>query len=43
MPDSAVASLFLSMGDNVRGATLDQMRPALRAWLERHRNPNSLK
>ena len=43
MPDSAVASLFLSMGDNVRGATLDQMRPALRAWLERHSEPELAK
>jgi len=36
MPDSAVISLYLSLGDATRGATLDQMRPALRAWLERH-------
>ena len=43
MPDSAVASLFVSMGDNVRGATLDQMRPALRAWLERHSEPELAK
>ena len=43
MPDSAVASLFVSMGDNVRGATLEQMRPALRAWLERHSEPELAK
>jgi protein-disulfide isomerase len=36
MPDSAVISMFLSLGTNARGASLDQMRPALRAWLERH-------
>src|SRR5262249_37081465 len=36
MPDSAVISLYVSLGDTTRGATLDQMRPALRAWLERH-------
>lgn len=39
MPDSAVTSLFLSLGDRARGATLDQMRPALRAWLERNTEP----
>ena len=37
MPDSAVTSLYQSLGDQrTRGAALDQMRPALRAWLERH-------
>ena len=39
MPDSAVTSLFQSLGDRARGATLDQMRPALRAWLERNTEP----
>jgi protein-disulfide isomerase len=43
MPDSAVISLFLSLGDNARGATLDQMRPALRAWLQRHSEPELAK
>lgn len=39
MPDSAVTSLFQSLGDRARGATLDDMRPALRAWLERNTEP----
>jgi protein-disulfide isomerase len=43
MPDSAVVSLYLSLGDNTRGAALDQMRPALRAWLERHSEPELAK
>ena len=42
MADSAVVSLYLSLG-NTRGATLDQMRPALRAWLERHSEPELAK
>ena len=36
MPDSAVISLFVSLGASARGASLGQMKPALRAWLERH-------
>lgn len=43
MPDSAVTSLYLSLGNNTRGASLDQMRPALRAWLERHSEPEIAK
>ncbi len=43
MPDSALISLYLSLGDNTRGATLDQMRPALRAWLARHSEPDLAK
>ena len=39
MPDSAVATLYSSLGANARGASLDQMRPALRAWLERRSEP----
>jgi len=39
LPDSAVASLYQSLGDNTRGASLEQMRPALRAWLERNTQP----
>lgn len=42
MADSAVVSLYLSLS-NTRGATLDQMRPALRAWLERHSEPELAK
>src|SRR5207249_951355 len=43
MPDSAVISLYQSLGDNTRGATFAQMRPALRAWLERHSEPELAK
>jgi len=39
MPDSAVTALFMSLGERARGATLDEMRPALRAWLERNTEP----
>jgi protein-disulfide isomerase len=39
MPESAVISLYEGLGDNTRGATLEQMRPALRAWLERVTEP----
>jgi len=39
MPDAAVRSLYESLGDRTRGASLDQMRPALRAWLERMTEP----
>jgi protein-disulfide isomerase len=35
MPDSAVVSLYQSLGDLTRGGSLEEMRPALRAWLER--------
>ena len=35
MPESAVLSLYESLRDRTRGAGLDEMRPALRAWLER--------
>jgi protein-disulfide isomerase len=34
MPDSALLSLYQGLGDRTRGASLEQMRPALRAWLE---------
>lgn len=36
LPESAVASLYQSLGTATRGASLEQMRPALRAWLERN-------
>jgi protein-disulfide isomerase len=39
LPDAAVTSLYQSLGDRTRGVTLDQMRPALRAWLERNTGP----
>ena len=42
-PDSAVQSLYEGLGDRARGATLDQMRPALRAWLQRITEPELAK
>lgn len=35
MPESAVLSLYQSLAGRTLGASLDEMRPALRAWLER--------
>jgi protein-disulfide isomerase len=32
-PESAVLALYQGLGDRVRGATLDQLKPAIRAWL----------
>jgi protein-disulfide isomerase len=43
MPDSAVTSLYQGLGDRARGASLEQMRPALRAWLERMTEPELAK
>lgn len=43
MPDSAVTSLYQSLGDMTRGASLEQLRPALRAWLERNTEPELAK
>jgi len=42
-PDSAVRSLYDGLGDRARGATLEQMRPALRAWLQRITEPELAK
>lgn len=39
LPDSAVAALYQSLGARAGGATLDELRPALRAWLERKTEP----
>ncbi len=39
LPDTAVTALYQSMGDRTRGASLEQLRPALRAWLERKAEP----
>ena len=38
-PDAAVRSLYEGLGDRARGATFEQMRPALRAWLQRITEP----
>ena len=35
MPESAVRSLYADVGTAARGASYEQMEPALRAWLER--------
>ena len=42
-PESAVLALYQSLGDSTRGAALDEMRPALRAWLTRHTEPELAK
>ncbi len=43
MPDAALAALYDSLGERTRGADLEQMRPALRAWLERKSEPDVAK
>jgi protein-disulfide isomerase len=40
LPDSAVLALYQQLGDDTRGASLDQLRPALRAWLARFTEPD---
>ena len=42
-PDSAVLALYQTLGDRTRGASLDQLRPALRAWLTRVTEPELAK
>lgn len=42
-PDSAVRSLYEGLGDRARGATFEQLRPALRAWLQRITEPELAK
>jgi protein-disulfide isomerase len=39
LPESAVVSLYQGLGDSTRGATLDQMRPAIREWLAQNTEP----
>jgi protein-disulfide isomerase len=39
LPESAVVSLYQGLGDSTRGASLEQMRPAIRAWLAKHTEP----
>jgi protein-disulfide isomerase len=43
MPDTALAALYESLGERTRGAALEQMRPSLRAWLERKTEPELAK
>jgi protein-disulfide isomerase len=40
LPDSALLALYQQLGDDTRGASLDQLRPALRAWLARFTEPD---
>jgi len=42
-PESAVLALYQSLGDRTRGASLEQMRPGLRAWLQRITEPELAK
>jgi len=42
-PDSAVRTLYEGLGDRARGATFEEMRPALRAWLQRISEPELAK
>jgi protein-disulfide isomerase len=43
LPDTAVTSLYQSLGSRVRGASLDQLRPALREWLKKKIEPELAK
>jgi protein-disulfide isomerase len=43
LPDSAALSVYQSLGDLTRGATLEQMLPSLRAWLQRNIQPELAK
>ena len=40
LPDSALRALYQQLGDDTRGASFDQMQPALRAWLARFTEPD---
>ena len=43
LPDTAVTSLYQSLGDRARGASIEQLRPALREWLARKVEPDLAK
>jgi protein-disulfide isomerase len=43
LPDNAVTSLYQSLGSRTRGASLVQLRPALREWLARKVEPDLAK
>ena len=43
LPDTALTALYQSLGDRSRGATIDQLRPALREWLARKVEPELAK
>jgi protein-disulfide isomerase len=38
-PESAVLALYQGLGDRARGASLDQLKPAIRAWLTKISEP----
>ena len=40
LPDSAARALYQQLGDDTRGASLEQMQPSLRAWLARYTEPD---
>ncbi len=43
LPDNALTNLYQSLGSRTRGATFEQMRPALREWLARKVEPDLAK
>jgi protein-disulfide isomerase len=43
LPDNAVTTLYQSLGSRTRGASLDQLRPALREWLSHKVEPDLAK
>ena len=43
LPDNALTTLYQSLGSRTRGASLDQLRPALREWLARKVEPDLAK
>lgn len=43
LPDNAVTTLYQTLGDRSRGASLEQLRPALREWLARKVEPDLAK
>lgn len=43
VPEVAVETLYQRLGNTAQGATLEQMRPALRAWLNRRTAPEIAK
>jgi protein-disulfide isomerase len=43
MPEASVVSLYQGLGDRTRGASIEQLRPALRAWLQQVTEPELAK
>lgn len=43
LPDNALSNLYQSLGTRTRGASLEQMRPALREWLAKKVEPDLAK